>query len=782
MYRFYWASLVLDIVLDDCRTANEVKNAVLKLPIDLEKLYISCLERKRRTKPLCDPTSIMTVCAAPRPLQADALCQLRAIVSGDVMSPEAVVQRGVGLITFDKTEQLVLPAHDSVRTFIFSPAAHTAIQRCSLNKTIPTRTSTEEHLGKACLLHIRHKASRSLTASSSLPLPVVPKLTVDMPSWIRTPMKMIWRDALDRKTVNVNMSSRVQQIPLQHDAFFEYARDNWLACNRSLILDPPTEQMRLFSSIAIERNESWSIHPWPALTKSRAQHLVGMFAYSVAHGHLPLLKLALQHKDLLPRGVFTGLLSNHGHLPALHAACKLGHSNLIPDLLTVCDPLTKCLASRTVLHYAAESGRVECLAHLSLLEHPPLDFINHKDTNQETALHLALLNGHEEFALCLVADYEADVFVKDAHQMSSIDLALDQGFGHFFKTTFSETQLGDWLKRDRKLDHLLVVAAGEGNIRRVQTLCWLMDITGANVLPPLPEESLKLALSAAVKSGHVDIIRVLLEDDRLILIMSGHPTGVCLPFGYAVSRHYQCHSISSQAAKDIVGLLTTFLTSLRSMTHARKIPDVYESEIFPAALQAAAEVGHVDAVRKLIDLRTYTSTPGHMADLRNNLPYCVQYRAGIWTSIYERKTVDVGKTVDERTAGHDVFRTSATLAAVRRHEEVLTLLLPTHDSLYIKGLIAQAESIMLVYEGLDSPNMGSVIYHESGAYSVSVTSNDWQLQLWLDDTESLGKEGKSWTSGENGESWTSGQKVENWMDDISRVDSRFWEIAAQIDD
>jgi hypothetical protein len=715
MYRFYWASLVLDIVLEDCRTANEVKDAILELPIDLENLYISCLERKRRAKPLCDPTSIMMVCAAPRPMQADALCQLLAfnlstgtIVSGDVVSSEAVIQRGVGLITLDKTEQLILPTHDSVRTFIFSPAAHTAIRRCFFLNPIPTRTRTEEHFGRACLLHIQHKTSRKLIASSSLPLPVVPKLTVDMPPWMRSPMKVIWRDALDRKTVNVNMSSRTRQMPLQHDAFFEYARENWLACNRNLIFDPSTEQMRLFSSIAIERTESWSIHPWPALTRSRAQHLVGMFAYSVAHGHLPLLKLALQHKDLLPRGVFTGLLSNHGHLPALHAACKLGHSNLIPDLLTVCDPLKKCLASRTVLHYAAESGRVECLAHLSLLEHPPQEFINHKDTNQETALHLALLNGHEEFALCLIADYEADVFVKDAHQMSSIDLALVQGFGHFFEMTLSEAQLGHSLQRNQELGHPLVVAAGKGNTRRVQRLCWLMSNTGGRNLPPLQEEVLKLALNTAIKSGHVDIVRVFLEDARLSLVISAHPTGAYLPFGYAVSRHYQCLSIPLQAAKDIIGLLTTSLISLRSMIRARQTLANYESETFPAALQAAAEVGHVDAVRQLLDLRTQNSTPRHITDLRNNLPSRLEHRDGCW------------EASDEYETDEDLFKIPAVLAAVRQHEEVLTLLLHTHDALWINELRGRAQSIVLLYDELDdSPAIGPLADHRVARVNIS---------------------------------------------------------------
>jgi hypothetical protein len=713
--RFYWASLVLDIVLNDCRTANEVKDAILKLPIDLENLYMSCLERERGTELLCNPVSIMVTCAAPRPMQVDALCQLLAldtetgaIVSGDIMSSEAVIQCGVGLITLDKTEQLILPAHDSVRTFIFSPVARAAVRRSSFSSLVPVRTKVEEYLGRACLPHIQHKTSRSLNApsTSSLPLPVAPMLTVDMPSWIRKPMKVIWPNALDRKTVNVNMPSRAPQMPSQHDAFFEYARDNWLACNRHLTIESPTEQMQLFSSIAVDRNESWSLHPWPALTRSRAQHLVGMFAYSVAHGHLPLLKLALQHKGSLPRGIFTGLLPNHGHMPALHAACKLGHFNLLPDLLTACNPHVLCPASKTVLHYAAESGHVECLEHLSPHRKGPPGFVNYRDINQQTALHVALNHGHEEFATSLVANYEADASLKDCHHMSSIELALDQGCGHFINSTLDATQLGEWLQKDEDFHHPLVVAAGKGNTRRVRTLVWLIDIAQARPEPLQREEFPRLALKAAVKFGHVDTVEVLLEYDHPLWLIT---MVTCLPFGYAVSRYYQFHSISSQAAKDIVGLLTTFLISFRHTINAQQKLDMAESETFSEALQAAAEVGHVDAVRQLLLLQAHTTTPGHMTDLRNNIPSRLYYGDGCWNDFHE--------------TDRDLLRIPAVLAAVRQHEEVLTLLLPTHNALWINELMGRAQSIVLLYDELEiAPVIGSLA--DYGAGHVDISSMD----------------------------------------------------------
>jgi hypothetical protein len=107
-----------------------VKQAIYELPSDLEKLYKSPLESKRGSEPLCDPRPMIAVCAAPKPTDEEALRQLLAqnMTAGfytpdDMMSTYAVVQSGVGLLTLDSTEKLILPVHDTVRTFIFSDAA-----------------------------------------------------------------------------------------------------------------------------------------------------------------------------------------------------------------------------------------------------------------------------------------------------------------------------------------------------------------------------------------------------------------------------------------------------------------------------------------------------------------------------------------------------------------------------------------------------------------------------------------------------------------------------------
>jgi hypothetical protein len=721
--RFLWASLVLDVVLNDCFTSNQVKDAILRLPTDLEKLYVSCLGRKRGYETLCNPMTIMFVCAAPKPIRAQALCQLLAldmntgeIASGDVMSSDAVIQRGVGLITLDKTEQLILPAHDSVRTFIFSTTALaitqdllTSLQISALGlsgKLLTDDTygnSVQLHLGNACLLHIEYKTSRSLIASSSQTLRVSPKVTPDMPAWIRKPIQAFWPDALDRKTVRVKMTPRTHKVSPQQDDFLEYARHNWLACNQHMSSSVVSAQSQLFSSIAMERDEtleSWELHPWPVLVLSRAQHLAGIFAYSVANGNLPLLELTLKHKDSLPRDIFSGLLPNHEHLPAVHVACRLGYFRLIPSLLTVCDLYATCNRSRTALHYAAESGHVECVKHLISLRQTFGQIVDRVDSENKTALHLALLNGHVDLASSLIKDFLADVFLQDSSGTSSFDLALDQGLGEFVLGTYSRLGLGRLLQREPGQEPPLVSAAKAGKFERARTLCWLMCIhiqMEAEVGLVLDDAStrktfcrdLKDALRGAVNAGHADVVLVLLESDLFVQAASMPVLGLYLPFSLTVSGYYYRGSLSLQGAAAIVALLVTVLTSLdfggsTGQVIAEQTWDPAKSGRFAKALEVAAEIGQIDTVRQLLDLRNGDSLPEQSgAGQKRSLTSYLEKRGVGWK-------VFANLGIDEISLALPAF-----LAAVRQHEGVLALLLPEWDELHIKELMAKAQSIEL---------------------------------------------------------------------------------------
>jgi hypothetical protein len=718
--RFLWASLVLDVVLNDCRTSNQVKDAILRLPTDLEKLYLSCLGRKRDSEPLCNPMTIMLVCVAPQPMRAQALCQLLAldmntgeIASGDVMSPDAVIQRGVGLITLDRTEQLILPAHDSVRTFIFSKTALPTTQHLltslrisalGISGYLPTAEdcgkSVQLHLGNACLLHIELKTSRSLVASSSQTLWALPKVTPDMPAWIRKPIKAFWPDTLGRKTVRFDMTPRSYKVSPQLDDFFGYARDNWLACNQHIPSSVVSAQSHLFSSIAMERDEtleSWKLHPWPVLAPSRAQHLAGMFAYSVANGNLPLLELALKHEDSLPRDIFSGLLPNHGHLPAVHVACRLGHSQLIPSLLTVCDRNATCKMSRTALHYAAESGHVECVKYFITHGRPSHPLVDRRDSEHRTALHLALLNGHLDLALTLVEDLYADASLQDSSGVSPIDLALDQGLEFVLRIT-DRARLGKLLQRNPGQESPLASAAKAGKRERVRTLCWLMCIQMRAEAGLKPDDAsttktvcwdLRDALRGAVDAGHAHIVLSLLGSKLFVQATSMSVPDLYFPFSLIVSGYYYRDSIPMQVAAAIVALLVTTLISLDYGESAGQVIgkqtwDPTKSDRLARAFETAAEIGQIDTVRLLLDLRNGDSLPEQSGTRQKRFVRTYLEKRDVDWKIF----LDLG--INEVSLALPTF-----LAAVRQHEGVLALLLPDWDVLHIKELMAKAQSIEL---------------------------------------------------------------------------------------
>ena len=87
-----------------------------------------------------------------------------------MLSTDAVIQSGVGLLTLDSTERLMLPVHDTVRTFIFSDAAASVtirllnldpraqslfpFQAIAIHATL-REMEARVSLGRACLVHLQ---------------------------------------------------------------------------------------------------------------------------------------------------------------------------------------------------------------------------------------------------------------------------------------------------------------------------------------------------------------------------------------------------------------------------------------------------------------------------------------------------------------------------------------------------------------------------------------------------------------------------------------------------
>ena len=745
-----------------------MKQAIQKLPTDLEKLYMSFLESKRGSEPLCDPRPIIAVCAAPKPMDEEALRELLALdmatgsyASDEMSSTDAVIQSGVGLLTLDSTEKLILPVHDTVRAFIFSDAATGVTNRLlhsdsRVHKSSPFQAATRREpearvaLGAACLLHLQHqlRTSRSLTTGPTQMQKTLPTMGVSVPTWLQGPIKTILPHASKKAAVTVHLPSRKRNAPPQHDGFFQYARENWLACNLDLcevqfeFVDGRVQE-RLFQRIAMERTESWDIHPWQGSTiRSASQQLAGMFAYSIANGHKPLLELALQHKDSLPKDLFTGLLPNHGHLPALHVACKLGHDLLLDDLSKVCNLSTRCHMSKTAVHYAAEYGHMNCIEKIATyfrrgsgVACTLSQIIDLQDLQSRTALHLAIMNGHKYVALFLAGTCKARVSLADKSGSTAIELACDSGYGDDILRTSNSSEL-EWLgKTDYHGQSRLILAAMAGNIRRVSVLCSVCDISAPDVTGmtavvhacrgghehvlqsllgsrwfKLDKELTaelrgeRLALTVAAAAGHANIVRVLLENDFATPgpMLVNFPFETWRPVEAAVFGHYYGVSSSLNAARAIVGDMSASLQEPRDTTIFFMRKD--EQGILDISLRAAAEIGQVDAVRHLLKLQ---HTPPYQALTESDGKEILKYldRRGMKTEAMEKVGIHVKTSLMPQmdfmdclplpVSETDLNPIPVFLAAVRQHEEVLTLLLPGRNTDYIQGLMERARGIHL---------------------------------------------------------------------------------------
>jgi hypothetical protein len=119
---------------------------------------------------------------------------------------------------------------------------------------------------------------------------------------------------------------------------------------------------------------------------------------------------------------------------------------------------------------------------------------------------------------------------------------------------------------------------------------------------------------------------------------------------------------------------------------------VDEPSALGISLRAAAEIGHVDAVRQLLELQEAASYQTQTANAKRNTS---KYLSSREIGAESLELVGICPTVPSPVP---VF-----LAAVRQHEEVLALLLPGRDT-YIQGLMTRARGIDLGCQSL-------IIYH-----------------------------------------------------------------------
>lgn len=666
------------------------------------------------------------------------------------------------------------------------------------------------HIGRACLIRMKQRVSRSMEFSASQPQVAIPAPMTSMPSLVHKLSKArhsraLLPRSLEMVSVPANVLYPMHKPPAQRGDFLEYARNYWLDCNQHLSLE--SETGKLFSQVAMNCNKSGGT-PWsdPTFTSSvmnpadaiglfgnisvAAEHqLERMFAYSVANGHLPLLKLILRQKDL-PRSRLKGNFREHKNLPALHLACSLGHDNLLFDLARNGDVFATSHMSKTALHYAAEAGHLNCvkqIIHFSNNREKASNkvkfYVDQEDSESRTALHLAVMNGHEDVALFLVKHEGAKLRSAGSKKRhSAIDLAWKHGHGHVLKSILElsdQTQLDELQALDKHGRSKLILAAMAGETNRVEVLCSLCEVNaldqrGATALAhasyrghesvvrvlmrsvyfDLDEELLNeyesrtSALSLAAQVGRVNVVRFLLENDFIVqMVMERSLYLPWLPIEEVVFGYYHRHSHSLETAKVIVGTMVTSLPTLRSMAINGRLKapvlgfaskdrpltqGACELRTLDIFLRAAAEIGHVDAIQHLLELRETepyrTQTTGATMDMSSYLgnretgPDTVMGVLGIslehWSLQNPAESVHILIPIFLAAVRQHEEVLAMLLHAVWKHQEVPAMLLPRQHT-FIQDLLERARGVHLGCRGFP----GEILKLKPRTYLFSIIVN-----------------------------------------------------------
>ena len=538
---------MLKIILDECDCPRDVEIAVESLPSDLEAIYLRCLARKRSDsctlvgkradRPLCDINLLIWVCAAPDPLCIDSLQELLAmdmttghVIRNNIRTEESLLHSGVGLITLDDAEQLVLPVHSTARDFIFSEAARQHFCSMSteanfwrswplcINAELWSERTFRSALGSLCLSFIKQRTSRELAGRPEpmnvrIPQPKIPRLV----QWFTSPRS---RSRVAEITVESSLFRHAaHQLPVEN--FLKYAIRHWLPCNKVIASDsaelPWTAQgsrrkrsktsAELFAQMAKERNDSFGVHPWHAIPGSSTSHLSNMFAHAVVNDHVPLMQVVKQNRRILPPDVFDRPLPQHGSMLAIHVATKRGFMGIVSELLDICDMSSVNQSTgESVLHFAAKTGDKDGFEMLLVTGRVE---VNLQDDLKRTPLHQATENGHEAIVKLLLATDRVNANLQDNAGKTSLHWATAAGNEAIVKLLLATDRVEVDLQDDAGKTPLHW-ATENGHEATVKLL-----LTTDRVEVNLQDKTGRTALHWAVAQGHEAVVKLLLATDRV---------------------------------------------------------------------------------------------------------------------------------------------------------------------------------------------------------------------------------------------------------------------------
>jgi roadblock/LC7 domain-containing protein len=410
--RFLWAKYLIKMIWEDCTgedsTDESVYKTLKKLPKDLNETYERCLakvNRDSKRKSLADRV-LKWICVSLEPFKLTQLQEALAVNPdtgelGESLIHKEEIMTCCASLAFleDDSDELVLLAHHSVRQFLFPTWAESAY------------STAQAELGELCVIYLyRHRPAKQLVSHpestkfiETLPIPRSFASTIG--SAVAPGIFKSFLSTRSSQSVPIqvpNIASRNAATAKQTE-FLSYAKRNWILLTPNL---PPTSRhWTAFKNLALPKDRSWDIYPWPQHGyQSLDSHVFQLYGWSIINSHYALLSLAIGQQGNVKSDIFNLPLFHHGSeaIMPLPAAATVGDTNIVASLVKIMPKVNEQYSY--ALHAASSKGRLEVV---QLLLKAGTN-VNAKSPN--SALQAACGPGHDRVVQCLL-DAGADLNV-----------------------------------------------------------------------------------------------------------------------------------------------------------------------------------------------------------------------------------------------------------------------------------------------------------------------------------------------------------------------------------
>ncbi|KAI5195551.1 ankyrin [Aureobasidium subglaciale] len=348
---FLWARLQIDVLWDTCTTDAQIDTALSALPKTLNETYERCLRRVQKKQQQYSLRVLRYVYEANSPMVIDALGEALAIdpetgrLHDDDIPPNTVIlQSGANLIVYDAVDRLVIPAHHSVRTYLYDPEAN-----IPGDLTLPIWHDATLSLVDMCIIHLKWHARNTVAKieekfpregrTVGLPLSGISYMcnAISTPNramaFLKNPSFAL-RKTLpvsknsDRIHMRLGISDHATASASLRRLFHTYARTNWVSLSHKVTLKSAS-----WSQFEDFVTENWQrdpeLMPW---TAKKIKNLgTKAFSWAVYHGHLGMLDLGMN----LCRTETSKPLSDYDAMLPSHLAAKRGHFQVLIRLKAI---------------------------------------------------------------------------------------------------------------------------------------------------------------------------------------------------------------------------------------------------------------------------------------------------------------------------------------------------------------------------------------------------------------------------------------------------------------